>query len=204
MTSIIFSFSGLAKRRKTVDFLRGGFFIFLSASLLAYTSGTAPGNAAGQDQPKKPEFYALQIVCEKEVQNARDCLGAPDGRCAEILPGGELVLLMENRLYSFPIGGGTGESIVFLDSGSVVGKGGADFSLDGWFAWRDGEDKERHDWITLGMSASGFCLPLVGSLSPSDFSAGTDMIRITNRGAKSLFVDAVIGYDWDIYKKQKS
>jgi hypothetical protein len=29
------------------------------------------------------------------------------------------------------------------------------------------------------------------------------MVRITNRGKKPLFVDAVIGYDRDIYKTKK-
>jgi hypothetical protein len=173
------------------------FFFFLSAMLLAIAPGGFPRNRSGQDQPKGPKFYALQIICEKEVQNAKACLGAPDGRYAEILPAGQLVMLMENRLYSFPIGGGISEGVGFLDSGSVVGEGGADFSLDGWFVWKDGQGEEHHDWISLGMSAGGFFLPLIGSLSPFDISAATDMIRITNRGTKSLFVDAVIGYDWD-------
>ena len=179
------------------------FFFFLSAILLAHSLGGFPGKVAELDQPKRLKFYALGVVCEKEVQNAKDSLGAPDGRCAEILPGGQLVVLMENKLYSFPVGSGIGEGVGFLDSGSVIGKGGADFSLEGWFEWQDGEGKEHHNWISLGLSATGFCLPLIGALSPFDFSASTDIIRITNRGAKSLFVDAVIGYDRDIYKMKK-
>lgn len=230
MISMICSLTGLAKKKKAVEewvILRcsqrviiaspmtknsmrkkvlapASFFFFLSAALLAIALGGISGKAPGQDQPKGLKFYALQVVCEKEVQNAKDSLGEPDGLYAEILRGGQLVLLMENRLYSFPMGGGIGEGVGFLDSGSVIGKGGADFSLEGWFVWQDGEGKEHHDWISLGMSASGFCLPLIGSLSPFDFSASTDIIRITNRGAKSLFVDAVIGYDRDIFKKLKS
>jgi len=152
------------------------------------------GKAPGQDQPQRPKFYALQVVCQKDVQNAKDSLGAPDGRYAEILPGGELVILMENRLYPFPIvgwgievGGGP------PDSGSIVGQGGEDFRLEGWFPMDDVEGKEHYEWIPLGPSATGFCL-----FPPPTYSfernAGVDMIRITNPGTKSLFVDAVIGY----------
>jgi hypothetical protein len=45
---------------------------------------------------------------------------------------------------------------------------------------------------------SGFCLPLIDPLLPFDLSTGTDIIRITNIGTESLFVDAVIGYGRDI------
>lgn len=174
--------------------LPAGFLLFLSADLLASVLSGIPGKASGQDLPIKSKFYALRIVNEKKVQNAKDSLGAPDGSSAEVLPGGQLVVLMEKKLYSFPFGLGFGEGSGFLDSGSVVGKGGADFKLEGWFAWQDTQGKQQCDWIPLGLSVSGFCLPLIDSLPPIDISAGTDMIRVTNLGTKSLFVDAVIGY----------
>ena len=128
----------------------------------------------------------MQVVFEKKVQNAKDWLGAPDGRYAVILPGGQLVVLMENMLYPFlsygpPEGGGG-----LADSGSVVGKTETDFILEGWFPMYDTQGKQHYVWIPLGLSASGFCIWLEGS-------AGVDMIRITNPGTKSLFVDAVIG-----------
>jgi hypothetical protein len=81
---------------------------------------------------------------EREFQNAKDSLGAPDGRYAEILPGGQLVVLMENKPYPFPIIGGISE---FgggpPDSGSVVGKGGADIGLEGWFPMQDTQSKQH-------------------------------------------------------------
>jgi hypothetical protein len=172
--------------------LPAGLLFFLSASLLARAPSGFPGKASGQDQPQRPKFYALGVVCEKDVQNAKDSLGAPDGRYAEILPGGQLVVLMEKKLYPFPIvgwnleGGGAP-----ADSGSIVGKGGADFSLEGWLPMQDTQDKQHYAWTPLGLSVSGFCLPLIYSF---EGSTGVDMIRITSPGTKSLFVDAVIGY----------
>jgi hypothetical protein len=127
---------------------------------------------------------------DKDVQNPKDSLGAPDGRYAEILPGGQLVVFMEKKIYPFPFIGGNPEAPGLLDSGSVVGKGGADFSLEGWLPMQDTEDKQRCAWTPLGLSVSGFCL------LPT-YCMGMDMIRITNLGTKSLFVDAVIGYGKD-------
>jgi len=174
------------------ELLPASLLLFLSAGLLAHAPSGFPGKAPGQDQPQRPQFYARQIVCEKEVQNAKDSLGAPDGRYAEILPGGQLVVLMENKLYPFPIIGGVSEfGGAPTDSGSVVGKGGADIGLEGWSPWQDTQGKQHHAWIPLGLSATGFSLPLIYSF---EGSAGVDMIRITNPGTKSLFVDAVIGY----------
>jgi hypothetical protein len=149
-----------------------------------------------QDQPQRSIFYALGVICEKDVQNAKESLGAPDGRFAEILPGGQLVMLMKNKLYSFPFG--FGEYPAYLASGKVVGKGGPDFSFEGWFARQDMQGRQYYDWISLGILANGFFLPLISSLPPSDIRASTDIIRISNRGAKPLFVDAVIGYGKDV------
>src|SRR4030042_5868127 len=171
---------------------------FLSAGILGPAPSGFAGKAPRQDQPQRLKFYALGVVCQKDVQNAKHSLSAPDGRCAEILPAGQLVALMENKLYSFPGPGWPGEGGAPADSGSVVGKGGADFSLGGWLPTQDTQGTQQFDWIALGLSVSGFCLPLIDSLSPFDISAGTDMIRITNIGPKSLFVDAVIGYGKDI------
>jgi hypothetical protein len=174
------------------------FLLFLSTGLLTPAPSGFAGKAPRHDQPQRPKFSALGVVCEKDVQNAKDSLGAPDGRYAEILPAGQLVVLMENKLYSFPGPGWPGEGGAPADSGSMVGKGGADFSLEGWLPMRDTQGNQHYDWIALGLSVSGFCLPLIDSLLPFDISAGTDMIRIVNLGTKSLFVDAVIGYGRDI------
>lgn len=183
-------------RKRTL--LSASFLLFLSAGLLARAPSAFVGRAPRQDQPQGPKFYALGVVCEKDVQNAKDSLGAPDGLYAEILSGGHLIVLMENKLYPFPGIGRPGEGGAPTDSGSVVGKGGADFSLEGWLPMQDMQGKQHYDWVSLGLSVSGFCLPLIDSLLPFNISAGTDIIRITNISTESLFVDAVIGYGRDI------
>lgn len=168
--------------------LSASLLLFLSAALLAHAPRGFPGKTAGQGQPERPKFYALQVIFEKNVQNAKDSLGAPDGRYAEILPGGQLVVLMENKLYPFPILSGWPESGGGLaDSGSVVGKGETDFSLEGWFPKQTTQCKQHYVWRPLVLSSSGFCVWL-------ECKAGVDMIRIANSGTKSLFVDAVLGY----------
>jgi len=176
--------------------LPASFLLFLSAGLLTYTLSRFAGKAPRQDQPQRPKFYALQVVYEKQVQNAKDSLRSPDDQFAEILPGGQLVLLMENILFPSPITG-NGETAGCVDSGSVVGKEETDFGLEGRFMWQDTQGEQRHEWIPLGPTATGFCIspPPLAIYSFKD-SAGVDMIRITNPGTKSLFVDAVIGYMW--------
>ena len=165
-----------------------GLLFFLSTTLLAFAPSGFPGKTPKQDQPERPKFYALKVVSEKNVQNAKDSLGAPDGRNAEILPGGELILHMENKLYPFPgMIGWSEHGYRLADSGCVVGKGEMDFGLDGWFPTKNMQGKQHYVWKPLGVSATGFCIWLEGS-------AGVDMIRITNPGSKSLFVDALIGY----------
>lgn len=164
--------------------------IFITAGLLVPT--------ASQDQPQRPKFYALQVVCEKNVQNAKDSLGAPDGRYAEVLPGGQLVLLLEGKLYPFPTPGESGSGAVGLSvSGLIIGKGDADFRLEGLFAWQDIQDRQQSAWIPMGLWGGGFGLfPHVVSDS-FDPKAGMNMIKISNVGTESLFVDAVIGFGQD-------
>lgn len=163
------------------------FLLFLSTGLLALAADGFPSRTAGADQAERRKFFALRAVSEDNVLKAGDSLGEPDGRSAEILPGGQLVLLMEDRLYPFPTigppegGGGLG------DSGSVVGQGEKDFVIEGWLPTRDAQGRFHYAWTPLGLSASGFMLGLEGSV-------GADKIRITNPGAASLFVDAVVGF----------
>ena len=168
--------------------LPAGLLFFLLAGLLARAPSGFPGKAPEQDQPERPKFYALRVVCEKEIQNAKDSLGAPDGRYAEILPGGQLVMLMENELYSFQI----------LDSGSVVYKGDPHYGLEGFFQIQDTPNKQQnYAWMIIHgdpWTPGGFRFLPVYSPVYTGGSTGVDMIRITNFGTKSLFVDAVIGY----------
>jgi len=174
--------------------LPASFLLSLVAGLLAAAPSGFFGKTRAQDQSLSPKFHALQVVYEKNVQNAKGCLRSPDGRFAEILPGGQLVVLMENILFPSLIIGNL-EEAGCLDSGSVVGKGEADFGLEGRFTWEDTQGEQHHEWILLGVSATGFCIsPPPLPIHPFEDSAGVDMIRITNPGTKSLFVDAVIGY----------
>jgi hypothetical protein len=168
--------------------LSSGLLLFLSSALLTPAPSGFPGKTPGQGQPERQKFYAHRVVFEKNVQNAKDSLGAPDGRNAKILPGGQLVVLMENKLYPFPSISGWPEGGVGLaDSGSVVSKGETNFGLEGWLPMKNTRGKQHYVWIPLGLSATGFCVWL-------ESSPGVDMIRMTNPDTKSLFVDAVIGY----------
>jgi len=171
-----------------------GLFFFLSAGILAHAPSSFSGKVPGQDQPERPKFYALRVVFEKEAQNAKDSLGAPDGRYAEILSSGQLVMLMENILLPSLVSG-CGENPVCVDSGSVVGKGETDFGLEGRFTWQDAQGEQRHEWIRLVPTITGFCIaPPPLEICTFKDSSGVDLVSITNPGSKSLFVDAVIGY----------
>jgi hypothetical protein len=159
--------------------LPAGLLLFLSAGLLASAPGGFSGKTQDQAQPERPKFYALRVVSEKNVLNAKDSLGAPDGRYAEIPPGGQLILLMEQEFYAFP-----GNQ---PDSGIIVCKGEKDYALEGWFRIQDTkEERQNYAWMIISRNSNRFVF-LLGS-------GGVNMIRITNTGTKSLFVDAVIGY----------
>jgi hypothetical protein len=173
-----------------------GLLLFLASGLLASTPSGFPKKASRQDQPQRPKFYAMTVVSERDALNAKDCLGAPGGRYAEILPGGELVVLMEKT---------------FIDIGTLVFKGEMDYGLEGLFHVQDTQD-ERQDyaWIIFwsgkyippGMWPGGFSF---GSGQPGlSFygGLGVEKIRITNAGAKSLFVNAVIGFSMEAQRRK--
>jgi len=185
---------------RKIGLLLAGLLLLLSASILAYVPSGFARWPLRQNKPDSQKFYALRVVSEREVQNTKDSLSAPDGNYAEILPGGQLVVLMEDILLPSLISG-WGENPVCVDSGSIVGKGGMDFGLEGRFIWQDTQGEQHHEWIPLGPTATGFCLspPPVAICSLKDAS-GVDLVRITNPGSESLFVDAVIGYVHEIYQ----
>lgn len=156
-----------------------GVLLFLSASLLAHAPSRFSGKPSGQDQPQRPKFYALQVVCKRNIQNPTESLGAPDGRYAEILAGGQLIVLMEKN---------------FIDSGTVVCKGEVDYGLEGWFRIQETQDeRQNYTWIIIQRESCNRFL-----FFPESYiwwgNTGMNMIRITSVGTKSLFVDAVIGY----------
>ena len=178
--------------------MSAGVFLFLLAAILTPASSGFCGRTAGQDKKEMSKFYALQVVNETQVQNAENSLGSPDGHFAEILPGGRLVVFMENLLFPSRMVG-NGETGGCLDAGAIVGKGETDFGLEGRFTWQDAQGEEQHEWIPLAPTVTGFCVfpPPMATYSLED-SAGVDIIRITNPGTKSLSIDAVIGYRRDI------
>lgn len=169
--------------------LLAGFLLFLSVGLLASDPGVFLGKTHDQEEQERPKFYALRVVSEKNVQNAKDSLGAPDGRYAEILPGGQLVLLMEKN---------------FVDIGTLVCKGEEDYVLEGRAHMQDTHvEQQDYAWMIINRDLSDrfdFITgrPMRGS---SSWGIAVNMVRITNFGTKSLFVDAVIGYGLEAERK---
>jgi len=157
------------------------FLLFLSAGLIGSALTVFSGKARQQDQSGRPEFYARAVVREKKVQSAKDALGAPDDRYAEIPPGVQLGLIMEKK---------------FVDSGMVICKGEADYGLEGFFHIQDTQDeRQNYAWIIIHRDP---LMPNRFLFFPGSYiwysDTGVNMIRITNVGTKTLFVDAVIGY----------
>lgn len=172
-----------------------GFLVFLSAGLTARALGCPSVKIESPGQAERPKFYAIRVVSEKDVINARNSLGAPDGRDTEILPGGRLVVILEKKLFPFLITGSLESGPGLPDSGSIVGKGGEHIRLEGCLEREDAQIKSGCEWIVLGISTTGFYYfppPLPDDVPIA--SACIDMIRISNPGTESLFVDAVIGY----------
>ncbi len=163
-------------------------FVFL-VSLVGDPDGLS-GKGQDQNQSEQPKFYAVQVISEKGVLNAKDALGAPDGRYAEILPGGQLVLLMEKELEVFPVGDQDyGIGLAF--SGAIVAKGETPALLEAWISIRNARGDERYAWIPIGGATSARYYDYNAWLGGIEH---TDKIRITNIGTESLFVDAIIGW----------
>ena len=166
------------------------FLLFLSAGLLARAPGCLSGKMGRPGQPERPKFYAICVVSEKDVLNAKNSLSAPDGRYAEILPGGQLVVIMEKN---------------FIDSGTVVCKGEEDYGLEGWVQMQDTQDEQQnYAWMIIQREPSNRFIFLGGD--PNSGMGGywgmaVNTVRITNSGTKSLFVDAVIGYGMEAERR---
>jgi len=158
-------------------------FLILSAGTVAAGRAPVPGLKRAQGQEDRPKFFAARVISEEGVVNAREALGEPDGRYAEIAQGGQLVLLMEKRIYP---------STTF-DDGLVFVKEESDYGLEGWFPVSGSQKDPGFAWMPLirGQSSGGFRVALVDALAGN---AGVNMIRISNNDTKPIRLDAVAGY----------
>jgi len=157
--------------------------VVLSGGIIAAGRTRVSVTIPERGQEERPKFCATRVISEQGVVNAREALGEPDGRYAEITPGGQMVLLMENRIYP---------STTF-DDGIVFVKEESDYGLEGWFPVSGSQKDPGFAWMPLirGQSSGGFRVGLVDALAGN---AGVNMIRISNNDTKPILVDAVAGY----------
>jgi hypothetical protein len=157
--------------------------LLLSISSLVIAPDGFSGKTQDQVQRERPKFYASRIVSENNVLNAKDSLGAPDGRYAEIQPRGQLVVLMEKS---------------FFDVGTLVCKGEENYGLEGRVHVQDTQvEHQDYAWMIINRGPSNhfdFITVDANSGMRGTWGMTVNMIRITNFGTKSLFVDAVTGY----------
>ncbi len=152
-----------------MDRMTGGTVLaVLLTTLLSYQAGDG-----------RHEFYAGQVVDHIDVADPENALGVPDGMFAEIRPGGEMTLEMEE-----PLVGLDGS-----DDGRIVMRNGTAFGLAGLFPM-DEEGSLAWQPLSPGSEPGGFNL---GPLrDPTGRSTRT--IRIINDDDRPLFLDAVIGF----------
>lgn len=159
--------------------LAGGFALLFAAGLSA---SRAPVRGPERFPEGRPQFYAKEILDQVNVMDADKALGEPDGRFAEIPPGGEMTVLMDERIrYSDS-----------SDDGSVVTKGEGRYGLAGLFRM---SEEGAPAWLPLAPGGTPGGFKLGGTMFPVAQSTGT--IRIANDDTRSVFVDAVIGYRQD-------
>ena len=161
---------------------------FIIAALFIYLSGgiiieATPFLDWKDQKEKRQKFYALRIVLEKDVQNTKDCLGMPDDRYAEILPGRQIVLLMEEN---------------FIDYGTVVCKGELNYTIEGCFYIQETQAPDKnYAWMIIQRESFNRFI-----FFPESYiwwgRTGANVIRITNLGTESLFVDAILGYGMEM------
>lgn len=174
--------------------MKRAFPALLALAFVAAGAAVAPvGHAGapfsprpGPGQPARPEFYVARVMSSQDVKDPDEVLGKPDGRCAEIAPGGRMTLLMEKPILP---------SLGF-DDGLVVTKGEADFGLAGWFLAGEANDAPERAWMPLvaGVSPGGFRLSSESLDRTPEGSPGVKVLRISNNGTRPLLLDAVIGY----------
>lgn len=157
--------------------IRSAGLVLVIAAGLLFLEPAAPG--AQEPRKDKDEFYAREVLDKLEVVSPENALGGPDGRFAEIRPGGELTVRMESRIYFSDS----------ADDGSVVTKDEARFGLAGLFRMSE-EGQEAWQPLHPGRGPGGFKFgPMMFPVTQS-----TDTIRIVNDDMKPVYLDAVIGY----------
>jgi hypothetical protein len=142
-------------------------------SLSAYQITLSPAQNDGR------VFYAKRVIDKINVNTPENVLGKPDGKFAEVKPGGELTVVME-------------EQIVFntaADDGFVVVQGETPYGLAGLFSFSD-EGKTAWQPLWPGSMKNGFKLGTDIFLSIQR----TNIIKIANDDPEqALLVDAIAG-----------
>jgi hypothetical protein len=135
--------------------------------------------ANGGSQEGRPAFYGEKVVDHINVVSPEYALDEPDGRYAEIRPGGEMTVRMASRIYYSDAS----------DDGTVVTKGDGKYGLAGLFRMNE-EGESAWQPLPPGRTPGGF------KFGPSMFpvAQSTDTLRIVNDDTRPVFVDAVIGY----------
>jgi hypothetical protein len=134
---------------------------------------------AGSVQDDRPRLFAIKISDHISVVDPQNALGEPDGRWAEIRPGGELTVVLAERIYSSDAS----------DDGAIVLKGEGRYGVAGLFRMNE-EGESAWQPLMPGGTAGGF------KFGPSQFivTPSTDTIKVANDDTRSIFVDAVVGY----------
>ena len=78
--------------RNKASCLAGGLFCLCAAGILALNT-VWPGVEPAQQA--RPAFYGQEVLDDIDVVAPEDALGEADGRFAEIRPGGEMTILMD-------------------------------------------------------------------------------------------------------------
>jgi hypothetical protein len=153
-------------------FIAGGLGLAAAAGLLMA--------AASQDE--RPRFYARRVSDHVNVVDPQNALGEPDGRFAEVRPGGELTVVMSETIYYSDAS----------DDGAVVVKGSGSYGIAGLFRMNE-EGQSAWQPLAPGRTPGGFKF----GTSMFNVVQSTDTIKIANDDSRSLFVDAFVGYRKD-------
>lgn len=162
--------------KRNVVLVAAGLCLFGAAGRPASRPSTA---ASGAPQDDRAGFYGKQVVDHIGVVDPAAALGEPDGRFAEIRPGGEMTVLMAARIYYSDAS----------DDGAVVAKGDGRYGLAGLFRMSE-EGQSAWQPLPTGRTPGGFKI----GTSMFNVVQSTDTLKIANDDARPVFVDAVVGY----------